>query len=90
MTLSGFKGGRRCSAITNMDVDGDAFRHIGITGFPSHPIPTWAHLPYILRHFRSSNPLASLRAWASSLSLSLPSELHLLPVGDTWGLQGSS
>lgn len=88
MTLSGFKGGRRCSAITNVDVDGDAFRHIGITGFPSHPIPTWAHLPYILRHFRSSNPLASLRAWASSLSLS--SELHLLPVGDTWGLQGSS
>lgn len=24
-----------------MDVDGDAFRHIGITGLPSHPIPTW-------------------------------------------------
>lgn len=69
-----------------MDVDRDAFRHVGITGLQGHPIPTWA--AYHPAALSVQHPSGSLAVVVCVWTV-LFSELHLLP-GGTWGLQGSS
>lgn len=51
MRLSGFRGGG-CSAITKLDVEGDAFRHLWHYRLRKSPHTDMG--PTILRHFRSS------------------------------------